>query len=88
MLFCKTNSANQTQDSKQSKNFQHVSAGPQPIFGLAVGLRGLGAAGRNMRGHPGGAMKCPKTYSPTASLISTFANSSSALLAGQKTEFY
>lgn len=39
--------------------FQHVSAGPQPIFGLAMGLRGLGAgpmehAPDNYRGGPGG----------------------------------
>jgi hypothetical protein len=44
-LFSKTNSANQTQDPKQSKT---------------------------------SSMKCSKTYSPTASLISTFANFSSA----------
>jgi hypothetical protein len=52
-LFCKTNRTNQTQESKQSKNFQHVSAGPQPIFGLAVGLRGLGAARMKHAGPPG-----------------------------------
>jgi hypothetical protein len=52
-LFSKTNSADQTQDSKKSKNFQHVSAGPQPIFGLAVGLRGLGAARMKHAGPPG-----------------------------------
>jgi hypothetical protein len=70
-LFYKTNSANQTQDSKQLKNFRHVSAGPQPIFGLAVGLRGLGAARMKHAGPPGpgGCYEMPETYSPTASLI-------------------
>src|SRR5688500_13266772 len=33
--------------------FQHVSAGPQPIFGLAGGLRGLGAALMKHAGPPG-----------------------------------
>src|SRR5687768_5024891 len=32
--------------------FQHVSAGPQPIFGLAGGLRGLGAARMKHAGPP------------------------------------
>jgi hypothetical protein len=35
------------------KNFQHVSAGPQPIFGLPVGLRGLGATRMKYAGPPG-----------------------------------
>ena len=47
------------QVSQYGQNFQHVSAGPQPIFGLAVDLRGLGAARMKHAGKPGGeAMKC------------------------------
>jgi hypothetical protein len=43
------------------KNFQHVSAGPQPIFGLAEGLRGLGAARMKHAGPWREAMKCAMT---------------------------
>ncbi|HKZ36061.1 MAG TPA: hypothetical protein VJ184_00320 [Chryseolinea sp.] len=54
IFFLKTkNSANQTQDSKQSKTSSMAQSGLSQSFGLVGGLRGMGAARKRHAGPPG-----------------------------------